>query len=614
MKTAIPLLLLAAVAHAAPVISSFNPSTAPTTGNIQVTISGSGLDDNDPVLGDEDPTVTVGGQVATIVGDPSPTQLTFVLPPGQGANVQVEVTLDGEQGSGFFSYQPPLISTVSGSSPTQGGGSFNITGSNFGLNGSVTVGGSMASIISWSHGSITAEAPAGQGTNLPVVVTAGGQSSPPTSQFSYQPPSIFSVSAPALPTTGGVPVTLNGSSFGTTASLTLNSLPVSIDSQTHNTITFTLPEGEGTDVPIQVTVGGQGSPVFELDYDPPTISGINPPLGPAPAATEITLTGSNFGLAPTVSFGSGAGVIVSSNHEEIVFSRPPGEEGCLAVTVNVAGQTSAPTHFLSNPLTSPPGYYIDLGTSQVLPAPAGTVAPNPNMTAPFPVGVGFYTPVPGMSQAIPASPGYYVPTTGASEQIPAPAGTYTDSPGQFEPSEAQAGNYTPIAGMRAQLPADPGYYVPDPMAMSQTPAPAGKYAAGPMASLAVNAEEGFYAPVAGMREPIPAPSGTYAPTSGLTDVTPIPPGFESADGVNLTPMPQIEIVTAQLLPGGDFELTFSTNPTDTYGIFYSEDLIDYTLIQTAAGTGADVTVATTPPNPSATRRFWVVGPVQLPSN
>ncbi|BCX46787.1 hypothetical protein HAHE_06950 [Haloferula helveola] len=616
MKKAVFLFLLPALAEAAPVISSFNPPTAPTTGNIQVTINGTGLDDNDPPLGNEDPTVTVGGQMATIIGDPSPNQLTFLLPPGQGANVQVKVTLDGEQGSGFFSYQPPSINVggVSGSSPTQGGGTFTITGSNFGLNGSVTVGTGAASITSWSHGSITAQAPAGQGTNLPVTVIAGGQSSGPTGQFSYQPPTIVGVTAAALPTAGGVPVTLNGTNFGTVATLDFNSVTIPVDSQTQNTLSFTLPPGEGFDIPVEVTVGGQTSPTFDFDYDPPTILGISPATGPSPVATEITLTGSNFGLSPTVIFGASAGVVVSSTHEEIVFTRPPGEVGSLEVVVSAAGQLSDHTHFLSTPLTSPPGYYIDTVNGQIVPAPPGRYAPNPDMTTAFDAPPGHYTPVPGMSQAIPASPGYYVNIIGSPEQFPAPAGTYTDAPGSLTPDPADAGHYTPVDGMRAQIPADPGFYVTNSGSDQQTPAPAGRYATGPMATIANLAEAGTYAPIEGMRDAIPAPAGTYASAAGLTSVLPVPPGFESTDGASLTPLPQIQIVGAEKLTSGDFELTFSTNTTDNYGIFYTEDLVNFTLIQTVPGTGADVQVAVTPPNPAATRRFWVVGPVQVPAN
>ena len=109
--------------------------------------------------------------------------------------------------------------------------------------------------------------------------------------------------------------------------LQFNSVTIPVVSQTHSTITFTLPEGEGTAIPVQVEAGGQQSTVLPFDYDPPVISGISPASGVAAAATEITLTGTNFGLNPSVTFGAGAVVPSSFSHTEIVFTRPPGEVG-----------------------------------------------------------------------------------------------------------------------------------------------------------------------------------------------------------------------------------------------------------------------------------------------
>lgn len=97
MLSRLAFFLLPALVSAAPVISSFNPSAGPPNGGVQVTINGSGLDDNDPPLGDEDPTVTFGGIPVTIVGDPSPTKIVFILPAGSGTNKQVGVSLDGAQ-------------------------------------------------------------------------------------------------------------------------------------------------------------------------------------------------------------------------------------------------------------------------------------------------------------------------------------------------------------------------------------------------------------------------------------------------------------------------------------------------------------------------------------
>lgn len=101
----------------------------------------------------------------------------------------------------------------------------------------------------WTHSRIQCQLPAGQGINLPVVVSAGDQSSQSTASFSYDPPSINGggispLSGKVLPartelvggsesvfccclscrpcdgtrcsgsTAGGTPVTITGSNFG----------------------------------------------------------------------------------------------------------------------------------------------------------------------------------------------------------------------------------------------------------------------------------------------------------------------------------------------------------------------------------------------------------------
>ncbi|NNM30864.1 MAG: hypothetical protein HKO57_15195, partial [Akkermansiaceae bacterium] len=559
----------------------------------------------------EEPVVTLNNQPLTVT-TAVPNQVKFILPQGQGQNLPLKVTLGTESDTVPYSYTAPSIASVSGAPATQGGSTIVISGSNFGLSsgGSVTIGGVGASVGSWSHTSITATVPEGQGTGIPVQVTAGGQASN-LGSFDYAPPSVNTVSAASRPTAGGVTVTVTGSNFGTLAAVTVGGAAATVSSQTHTTLDFLLPAGEGSTNDLIVDVSGQASTPVNFAYDPPVINSISPPGGVSTEETEITLDGLNFGSAPAVTIGGAAGTIVSSTDSEIVFTRPAGATGCLAVDVQAGDQTSEHVHFQSSALTCPPGYFIDTGTSTVQPAPAGSYTPDPNMTSVLPAPLGFYTPIPGMSAPIPASPGYYVPVEGSSAQLAAPVGQFSPVAGATFPTPAPPGSYVPIPGMQAAIPADLGFVVPSLGASAQTPAAPGFFVDSPGATMATSAPAGTYAPIAGMRAAIPAPDGTYVPDPGSTGTLPVPPGF-STDGSQLFALPQVEIVAYNLLTNGDHELTFSTDASETYGIFYSENLIDLDLIQTEPGTGGDVQVTLTPPSSTTTKRFWLVAPVEVP--
>jgi hypothetical protein len=168
--------------------------------------------------------------------------------------------------------------------------------------------------------------------------------------------------------------------------------------------------------------------------------------------------------------------------------------------------------------------------------------------------------------------------------------------------------------MSAAIPASPGYFVITPGSSSQTPAAIGKYVPGSGAASQINAPPGSYAPITGMSAAIPAPAGTYSPSVGSATVLPVPAGFTTtgAGASSIIPLPQIGITAYQLQANGDNTLTFPTDSGQNYAIYYSENLVDFTLIVTVPGDGNPATRTFTPPASTTGKRFFVVARLTNP--
>jgi hypothetical protein len=328
----------------APSIASISPASGPTTGGTVITISGSSFG----VSG----SVTLGGS-ACAIADWTQSRIICTNPPGQGANVPLVVTVSGQssQSNPQFSYDAPSVASISpATGPTTGGTVITISGSSFGVSGSVTLGGSACAIGDWTQSRIICTNPPGQGANVPLIVTVSGQSSQVNSQFSYNAPSVASISPATGPTTGGTVITISGSSFGVSGSVTLGGSACAIADWTQSRIICTNPPGQGANVPLVVTVSGQSSKAnSQFSYAPPTISSVTPSSGPTAGGTVLTLKGSDFGNNGVVLLGGAVCPTRTWSHNMIVCTTPPGE-GQLPLTVTVAGQSSPAAFFSYYPL------------------------------------------------------------------------------------------------------------------------------------------------------------------------------------------------------------------------------------------------------------------------
>jgi RHS repeat-associated protein len=243
-----------------------------------------------------------------------------------------------------IAFAAPVISSLS---PTLGpsGTPVTISGSGFGgTQGTSTVkfGSFTAQISSWSDASIVALVPTGfstvQNSAAVVQVTVGGVGSNQFSYFLVTNPILYSMS----PSTGpiGASVTLSGANFGATqgsSNVKFGTATAQITSWSDRTIVASAPSGISGSVNVKVTVGGIGSGTIAYTVSTnPFISRLS--ANSAPANTEITVYGTNFGSSQgssTVAVNATSAIPSSWTSTAISIPVPDGATtGNIIVTVN----------------------------------------------------------------------------------------------------------------------------------------------------------------------------------------------------------------------------------------------------------------------------------------
>jgi hypothetical protein len=317
-----------------PIIHEVQPPTGPTAGGLIITIAGENFG---AATG-----ATIGGNACENFQPIDQTRVTCTLPAGQGRAQEVVVFGPVEASDPVpFDYDPPTINQLDPpAAPTAGGALLTIRGANFGTAGQVHFGPYQVTPISHMQAELVLRVPAGVGAEVPVQVEVSGQLSPPAN-FDYFPPQIDSISPANAPTSGGTVITITGENFGTSGRFTFNDTEVSPQSYADNQITFNLPEGQGTGIPIGIEVGGQSITNTWFNYNPPQVTDVTPTRGTR--GTAITITGSSFGVTgiPLINeipmFD-----VVSYAHNEVVVRVPEFSGLDLPIKVASAGQVSQP--------------------------------------------------------------------------------------------------------------------------------------------------------------------------------------------------------------------------------------------------------------------------------
>ncbi|MBX3390683.1 MAG: IPT/TIG domain-containing protein [Phycisphaeraceae bacterium] len=138
----------------------------------------------------------------------------------------------------------------------------------------------------------------------------------------------------------GFPAVVTGVQVG-------NNFSPRIISSSATQIEFVMPAGTGTAKTIQAFFsGGVSSNQVLIDYQGPSLREIAPLSGPTAGGGTITVSGTNFGSNPSVTFG-GAGVIVTFQSDSVIqFQLPPGSGKGIELKVTSGGQ-SVTTHEFS---------------------------------------------------------------------------------------------------------------------------------------------------------------------------------------------------------------------------------------------------------------------------
>ncbi|MDO9324635.1 MAG: IPT/TIG domain-containing protein [Methanoregula sp.] len=332
-----------------PTITSLSPASGPPAGGTVVTITGTGFT---PAS-----TVSFGGTSPTVTFDTA-TQIRVTSPAmAGGGTVDVRVTTNGVTSSivvaDRFTYAGviPTVSSLSpASGPLAGGTSVTITGTGFNAS-TVIFGGIPVTGTYLSATQIRVTSPAGGAGTVDIRVTtvAGTSAIVAGDKFTYVTvPTVSGISPASGPPAGGTLVTITGTGFtgGSTVSFGgIAGTSVTYDSPTQIRATAPARVGGGT-VDVTVITTGVTSATTVADRFtyisvPPIVSSISPASGTLAGGTLVTITGTGFTDASTVSFGGIPTVVTYLSATQVRVTSPAGGAGVVELTVTTAGGTSA---------------------------------------------------------------------------------------------------------------------------------------------------------------------------------------------------------------------------------------------------------------------------------
>src|SRR2546425_837097 len=198
---------------------------------------------------------------------------------------------------------------------------------------------------------INATTPAHTAGTVDVIVTVGGQSSAanPGDQFTYiAPPTISAVSPTSGPFAGGTAITITGTGFDATATVTVGgTLATGVTVVSATQINATTPAhaaGVACTSLVRATVGGGGRATTAAAHymytapPPPTVTGVSPTSGPTSGGTAITISGTNFDATATVTVGGAVATGVSFvSATQLSATTPAHVAGAADVVVTVGG-------------------------------------------------------------------------------------------------------------------------------------------------------------------------------------------------------------------------------------------------------------------------------------
>lgn len=236
-----------------PNVTAIEPGEGPEAGGTEVRILGEGFSAS--------ATVRFGLTRATSVTSISPGELRAIAPTGEGV-VDVTVETDGGQSATSaadrYTYltpgPPPTITKVSPKKgPAAGGTNLVATGHNLTGATHVSVGGAPATFTVNSDTSLSITTPPGTSGKTDIRITTANGVSPISAKgaFTYEKPTVLSVSPASGPRAGGNTVSVTGTGFalGTATQFTFGKYSaISVTCETTSSCLVTVPAAEKTGV------------------------------------------------------------------------------------------------------------------------------------------------------------------------------------------------------------------------------------------------------------------------------------------------------------------------------------------------------------------------------
>ncbi len=337
----------------APTITAVSPTSGTTAGGTVVTISGTDL------LGATG--VTFGGTPGTNITNVTATSLQVTVPAHVAGLVDVQVTTPSgpnvQTAASKYTYVASTVPVVTSVSPASGAlaGGTVVTVSGTGFTGTTQVmfgGVAGTNITNVTDTSLQVTTPA-RATAGPVdvIVTATGGTSLTSSvaKFTYAGvPAVTAVNPGGGPTTGGTVVTLTGTGFTGATVVSFGGVAGTALAVTNDTtLTVTAPAGAAGTVDVLVTTPlGQSVIASGAKYTygatVPSITSLSPTAGAS--GTVVTITGTGFLGATSVTFGGTAGTSLTvTSNTSITVTAPAGTGTVDVVVVGPLGSSPVGT-------------------------------------------------------------------------------------------------------------------------------------------------------------------------------------------------------------------------------------------------------------------------------
>ena len=345
--------------YSAPKLNSVFPTSGPTSGGIDVTVSGVNFGTSS--IYQSNLSASVGGRASSQATFVSDTSMVIGIPVGGGSQV-VQVFVAGQPSDLVvpFHYNPPIVTAVTPRNGlTLGGTLLRVFGSNFGpvdtspfVSLGLATGTYCTNNIWTSDTAMTTVSPPGKSFPHDVFVSIPGFAVSTGSLiggWSYDVPTLTAISPGNAPTSGAVSVTILGKNLVAPPTLTIgNTASTSVTIVSDTAITLVAPAGVGVGHAITGTFDGDPSfGSLEFTYDAPVITHIDPRNGPTNGGDFVTIRGKNFGKSSEIgqvsaSIGNTACTSVGAvtDHVAVKCETSGGYGIALAVQVTVASQLS----------------------------------------------------------------------------------------------------------------------------------------------------------------------------------------------------------------------------------------------------------------------------------